>query len=156
MTSVDRPTPSPSPVGWTARRPSGKRSGKVPVEAKGDPAIDRITLTGLTATGFHGVFPQERREGQPFVVDVELELTVDTVSDQLANTVNYAEIAADVEAVVTSEPRNLIETVAGEIADRCLSHGRVDRVTVTVHKPKAPINQTFTDVSVTISRSRHV
>ncbi|GAA4890961.1 dihydroneopterin aldolase [Tessaracoccus lubricantis] len=126
------------------------------MEAKGVPTIDRITLSGLTATGFHGVFPQERREGQPFVVDVTLELDLDTVSDELANTVNYADVAADVEAVITGEPRDLIETVAGEIADRCLGHGRVDRVTVTVHKPRAPLTQTFSDVSVTISRSRHV
>ena len=52
--------------------------------------------------------------------------------------------------------RHLIETVAGEIASRCLSHGRVERVTVTVHKPQAPLTQSFSDVSVTISRSRHV
>lgn len=118
--------------------------------------IDRITLTGLTATGYHGVFPEERREGQPFVVDVVLELDLDTESDDLSNTVSYAEIAGEVEAVITGEPRNLIETVAGEVANRCLAHGKVGRVTVTVHKPRAPLSQTFADVSVTISRSRHV
>ncbi|AQP45963.1 dihydroneopterin aldolase [Tessaracoccus flavus] len=118
--------------------------------------IDAITITGLTATGFHGVFPEERREGQPFVVDVVLELPLETSSDDLADTVSYADIADDVEAVITGEPRNLIETVAGEIAERCLLRGRVDRVTVTVHKPRAPLSQTFADVSVTINRSRHV
>lgn len=124
------------------------------MEAKGVPTIDRIALTGLTANGFHGVFPEERRVGQPFVVDVVLELNVDTHSDELSSTVNYAEIADDVEAVITGEPVNLIETVAGEIANRCLSHGKVGSVTVTVHKPAAPLSQTFADVSVTISRSR--
>lgn len=124
------------------------------MEVKGVPAIDRITLTGLTATGYHGVFPEERREGQPFVVDVVLGLTLDTHSDDLSATVNYAEVAADVEAVITGEPYHLIETVAGAIAERCLTHGRVGSVTVTVHKPRAPLSQTFADVSVTISRSR--
>lgn len=102
------------------------------------------------------MFPEERREGQPFVVDVVLELPLETSSDDLADTVSYAEIADEVEAIITGEPRNLIETVAGEIADRCLSHGKVGRVTVTVHKPRAPLSQSFTDVAVTISRSRHV
>ena len=102
------------------------------------------------------MFPEERREGQPFVVDVVLELPLETSSDVLADTVSYAEIADEVEAIITGEPRNLIETVAGEIADRCLSHGKVGRVTVTVHKPRAPLSQSFTDVAVTISRSRHV
>ena len=118
--------------------------------------IDRINLTGLCATGYHGVFEHERRDGQLFVVDVELELDLDTTTDDLAATVSYAEIAADVESVITGQPRDLIETVAGEIASRCLAHGKVERVTVTVHKPQAPLTQTFADVSVTISRSRHV
>ncbi len=119
-------------------------------------SIDRITLTGLTATGFHGVFPDERREGQRFVVDVVLELPVETGTDALSDTVDYSAVAEAVEEVITGEPRDLIETVAGEIAARCLEHGRVERVTVTVHKPHAPLTQTFTDVAVTISRSRHV
>lgn len=100
------------------------------------------------------MFPEERREGQPFVVDVVLELPLETSTDDLADTVSYAGIADEVEAVITGEPRNLIETVAGEIAARCLTHGKVGRVTVTVHKPRAPLSQNFTDVAVTISRSK--
>ncbi|WP_353081445.1 dihydroneopterin aldolase [Tessaracoccus lapidicaptus] len=138
--------PAPSPDEPCARVES----------TEGSEEIDRITLTGLTATGYHGVFDHERRDGQPFVVDVVLELPVDTRSDDLATTVDYGAVARDVEDVITGEPRNLIETVAGEIAERCLAHGRVERVTVTVHKPSAPLSQTFTDVAVTISRSRHV
>lgn len=97
---------------------------------------------------------EERRDGQPFVVDVILELPLETTSDDLTDTVSYADIADEVEAVITGEPRDLIETVAGEIASRCLAHERVVRATVTVHKPSAPLTQTFADVSVTISRSR--
>lgn len=118
--------------------------------------IDSITLSGLTATGFHGVFPEERRDGQPFVVDVTMSLSVDTDSDSLATTVNYAEIAAAVEEIITGEPVNLVETVAGRIAQRCLEHPLVEEVSVTVHKPQAPLPQTFDDVAVTIHRSTHV
>lgn len=85
-----------------------------------------------------------------------LELPIITSTDELTDTVDYGVIAAMVESVITGEPRNLIETVAGEIADGCLRHGRVERVTVTVHKPRAPLPQTFADVAVTISRSRDV
>ncbi len=90
------------------------------------------------------------------MVDVELALDLDTTSDDLSRTVSYAEIAEQVEAVITGEPRDLIETVAGEIAQRCLMHNLVENVTVTVHKPQAPLTQNFADVSVTINRSRHV
>lgn len=117
--------------------------------------IDTITLKGISATGFHGVFPEERIAGATFVADVELGLPLETRSDELADTVNYAEIAAVVHDVLTGEPHNLIETVAGRIAEQCLGHdSRIELVTVTVHKPQAPVAQPFTDLSVTITRSR--
>ena len=108
--------------------------------------MDAINITGLVATGFHGVFPEERVEGQRFV---------DTQSDDLANTVNYAEIAGMIRTEVEGEPCQLIETLAGRIADRCLSHPLVQQVRVTVHKPQAPVPHEISDLSVTITRSSH-
>ncbi|MCC2594430.1 dihydroneopterin aldolase [Tessaracoccus sp. OS52] len=117
--------------------------------------MDSITLTGISATGFHGVHPEERRDGQLFVADVELGLDLETTSDDLADTVSYSEIAEVVEGVLTGVPHNLIETVAGLIAAKCLEYDeRVQTVRVTVHKPQAPVRQTFADLSVTITRSR--
>lgn len=117
--------------------------------------IDRISLRGISVRGHHGVFPAERRDGQLFVVDVDLHLRLETRSDSLADTVNYAEIAAIVEDVVAGEPCNLIETVAGRIADRVLRHApSVEQVQVVVHKPQAPVTQAFNDLFVTINRSQ--
>ncbi len=117
---------------------------------------DRVALLGLTARGRHGVFPAERRDGQPFVVDLTLRL--DTVaaatSDDLVDTVDYGALADDVIAIVEGEPVNLIETLAARIADRCLADPRVAGTQVTVHKPQAPVRHTFRDVAVTIDRSR--
>ncbi len=124
-------------------------------DAQEDTVIDRITITGLTAIGHHGVFPEERRDGQIFVVDVELLLALDTRSDDLTRTVNYAEVAEQVIEVITGEAFNLIETVAGLVADRCLAFDLVSGVVVTVHKPQAPVAQRFTDLSVTINRSKN-
>jgi len=115
--------------------------------------VDRITLTGIRAVGYHGVFEHERRDGQPFVVDVELHRPLDTTSDALAGTVNYAEVAQAVEDIITGRPRDLIETVAGDVANRCLGFPGVQSVCVTVHKPSAPLPQDFSDVAVTIRRS---
>ena len=117
--------------------------------------IDRISLTGIQARGFHGHLPEERTLGQVFIADITLDLCLDTISDDLADTVNYAEIADAVEEELAGEPCRLIETLAGRIARRCLAYAAVDSVTVTVHKPQAPLSQRFADVAVTISRSRH-
>ena len=116
--------------------------------------IDVISIEGLSGFGHHGVFPEERRDGQRFVVDVELGLEVETHCDDLGRTVNYAEVAVAVVAEIEGEPCQLIETLAGRIADRCLTQPLVQRVRVTVHKPEAPVPHEFTDISVTITRSR--
>ena len=117
---------------------------------------DRIGLSGLSVFGYHGVFPEERRDGQDFVVDVELELDLRPAarSDDVADTVHYGELAAALAAVVGGEPVDLLETLATRLADVCLADARVDAATVTVHKPQAPIPLTFADVHVTIRRVR--
>ena len=117
---------------------------------------DRITLTGIRATGYHGVYEHERREGQVFIADVVLELSLADAarSDDVADTVHYGEFADQVAAVLSGDPADLLETVAQRIADRALAYARVDAVEVTIHKPQAPITVPFDDVSVTIRRAR--
>ena len=117
---------------------------------------DRITLTGLTAYGRHGVFAFEREQGQDFVVDValDLDLTKPARSDDVLDTVHYGELAEALVRVIEGEPVNLIETLADRLLDVCLADERVQGATVTVHKPQAPIPHTFADVAVTVRRTR--
>ncbi len=117
---------------------------------------DEITITGIRARGFHGVYPEERREGQDFVADLtlSLDLAPAALSDNVADTVHYGELAETVAGILAGEPADLIETVAERIARAVLSHERVAHVSVTIHKPDAPIAVPFGDVSVTIRRSR--
>lgn len=116
---------------------------------------DRITLTGLTVFGHHGVFQHEKRDGQNFVVDVTiwLDLTRAVASDDLMETVHYGELAELAAGIIAGPPRDLIEAVAGEIADAVMARYPVHAAEVTVHKPSAPIPLSFTDVSVTVRRS---
>ena len=118
---------------------------------------DTISLTGLRVRGRHGVFEHERRDGQEFVIDAVLH--VDTrkaaASDELADTIDYGTLAQDLAAVVSGPPVRLIEVLADRLAGVCLTDARVERATVTVHKPSAPIPLTFQDVAVTITRGRY-
>ena len=115
-----------------------------------------IELHGIALHGFHGVLEHERREGQRFVVD--LVLGIDTApaaaSDDLSATVDYGSLALSVKAAVESDPVDLIETLAQRISDVCLLDSRVEWVRVTVHKPDAPIDASFRDVALTITRSK--
>lgn len=118
--------------------------------------MDEITLTGLTVFGHHGVFDFEREQGQEFTIDVTLRLDVRpaSASDDVLNTVHYGELAEALALIVEGEPVNLIETLAERLAVACLADKRVASTSVTVHKPHAPINRTFSDVAVTVHRSR--
>ncbi|MBM7417084.1 dihydroneopterin aldolase [Rhodococcus sp. BP-349] len=117
---------------------------------------DRIELRGLTVRGNHGVFDHEKRDGQDFLVDlvVHMDLAPAAASDDLTKTAHYGELAEAAAAVIAGPSRDLIETVASEIADGVLTDPRVERVEVTLHKPSAPIPLTFTDVAVVVTRSR--
>jgi dihydroneopterin aldolase len=116
---------------------------------------DRITLSGLVLFGHHGVFAHEKREGQEFVVDITLwlDLSAAVSSDDLMTTVDYGELAQIASDIVTGTGRDLIEAVAGDIADTIMRTYPVHAAEVTVHKPSAPIPLTFADVAVTIRRS---
>ncbi|WP_243062210.1 dihydroneopterin aldolase [Humibacter sp. RRB41] len=116
---------------------------------------DRITLTGLRVRAHHGVFEFEREQGQDFVIDVTawLDLGPAARGDELAATVHYGELAEAVTDAVTSDPVDLIETVAERVARVVLSFP-AERTEVTVHKPDAPISVPFGDVAVTVVRDR--
>ncbi len=118
---------------------------------------DRIELKGIEAFGFHGVFAEERRNGQVFYADIHAELDLEPASnsDDLADTVDYGAIVDLVIEDIESEPCQLIEHLGGRIADRILfEFHKINKVAVTIHKPSAPVNGSVLDIAVTIERNR--
>jgi dihydroneopterin aldolase len=111
---------------------------------------DRIVLKGVRAFGYHGVLPHERPNGQEFIVDLEVETSFDECadSDDVTDTVNYANLAQIAHDAIVGPAFNLIEKLADVIARKCLQLDGVERVCVTVHKPFAPIEVPFDNVSV--------
>ena len=129
-----------------------QRRSTGPVEA----GRDRISLTGISAFGHHGVFDSERKQGQRFVVDVSctLDLSAAASTDDLGQTIDYGALAQAVAADVERDPLNLIEALADRIALTCLRYDAIQCVEVTVHKPQAPMPVDVTDVTVTLTRSK--
>jgi dihydroneopterin aldolase len=126
-----------------------------PMRSASGRLLDQIRLSGVTARGTHGVFDFERREGQDFTVDVVLhtDISAAAATDDLTRTTHYGELAVTVADLVRGDPVDLIETLAERISGVCLLDDRVEWARVTVHKPGAPIDATFTDVTLTITRS---
>lgn len=116
--------------------------------------LDRIALRGIRVAATHGVYPVERVEPQPFVVDATCWISRSDHADALATTVDYAALAAALAEEVRRDPVDLIETLAERLAARCLAEPLVRRVEITVHKPEAAMDVDVDDVAVTIRRSR--
>lgn len=113
---------------------------------------DRIEIMGVRGFGYHGVLESERRDGQEFIVDIVLGVSLDNLDDDLDGTIDYSVVAERAHAVIVGEPFQLIETVAQRIVEACAGVGPVEFMEVAVHKPSAPISVPFDDVVVRIRR----
>ena len=116
---------------------------------------DQIRVTGIKAFGYHGVLPHEATIGQEFTVDllVTLDLRAASLSDDLNETINYADLAKIAHDNIVGDRVQLIERLAGRIAEEISSaYSQITSVSVTVHKPHAPVTVDFEDISVTITR----
>ncbi|MGG3915537.1 dihydroneopterin aldolase [Rossellomorea vietnamensis] len=119
--------------------------------------MDKILLNEMEFYGYHGVFQEENKLGQRFRVSVELHLDLrkSGQSDQLEDSVNYAEVYSITKGVVEGEPRNLVEAVAEDISSRILeTFDAVKSCKITLIKPDPPIPGHYRSVAVEINRSR--
>ena len=112
-----------------------------------------IEIIGLEVFAHHGVHDFERRDGQPFLFDIRLVgPPASQDSDLLEDTLDYGVVCDRVVELAGAGPYNLIERLAAVIADDLLERFPASSVSVTVHKPKAPIGHPFADVRVTVTR----
>ncbi|MPM08939.1 Dihydroneopterin aldolase [bioreactor metagenome] len=118
--------------------------------------MDKISVTGLSVEACHGLLDFERVAPQPFVIDLALFGDFAACrTDAIEDTVNYAGAADLARRVVRENSFFLIERLAGAIAKELLeAFPLIKRVQVTVHKPKAPVEGEFSDISVEIERER--
>ena len=118
---------------------------------------DRIFINGLALHAYHGVMAHEAKVGQSFTVDLELDIDLSAAarSDKVVDTVSYDKVVDCAAQAFCAQRFRLIEAAAGRVADAILAKfPRVRSVTVTIHKPHAPIAATFSDVGVTLVRAR--
>ena len=118
---------------------------------------DRIFVKGLALHAYHGVMPHEGKVGQPFVLDLVLEIDLSEASrtDQLKHTVSYELLVRTASEAFCARRYRLVEAAGGAVADAVLDcYPQVRSIRITVRKPHAPIAATFDDVGVTITRAR--
>ncbi len=117
---------------------------------------DLILLNDISLYGYHGILPEERQRGQEFIVTVEMEVNFKGIgaTDNIEDTVNYADVIEKIKAVVEGQAYNLLETVAEKISEEILSFPKVVGVKTTVGKPRPPLSVITSGVAVTVYRRR--
>ncbi|RDI38437.1 dihydroneopterin aldolase [Falsibacillus pallidus] len=119
--------------------------------------MDKIHVHDMEFYGYHGVFPEETKLGQRFRVDltVELDLKKAGETDDLEESVNYADLYNTCKEIVEGDPCKLVETVAEKIAGKILGNfPKIQTVALKVIKPDPPIPGHYKSVAVEIVRGR--
>jgi dihydroneopterin aldolase len=119
-----------------------------------DELMDEIRIEGIKGFGYHGLFPEEKQNGQEFIVDVAIhtDLSIAGENDDIAATIDYGAVASRVKGLIETDSYDLIERLATVIAETLKSEFSILNLSVTVHKPNAPVDIDFKDISVTIRR----
>jgi len=94
-----------------------------------------VELEGLEVFGRHGVLEDERRDGRNFFYDISLQVSEAALSDRLEDAVDYREVAACVQEISDGKQFQLIEALAGAVADAIVERFPVEHVRVRVRKP---------------------
>lgn len=119
--------------------------------------MDRMVLKRMVFYGYHGVYPEENKLGQKYFVDLDLRMDLSRAAqtDDVDDTINYAEIHALVKNIVEGPPVKLIETLTANIASTLLgTYTSIINITVSVTKPNPPFDITFDGVTVEMRRQR--
>lgn len=120
--------------------------------------MSAIDIKGLEVTACHGVAPQEKTNPQPFFFDISIECDTSSAakSDDVNDTVNYAEVCEIVTRFCKQNTFNLIERLAHGAAFTIVrKYAKISAAEVTVHKPQAPVGLPFSDISVTARAERN-
>lgn len=119
--------------------------------------LDKIIVKGLNLFAYHGVNPEEKENGQNFIIDLEyyVDITNACQNDNIDDTVSYAKVVKTVRKAFTQEKYDLIEKAAQVVADAVLNDfDKIYRVDITLKKPQAPVSAQFDYMAVSISRER--
>jgi dihydroneopterin aldolase len=111
-----------------------------------------IELHGVEVFGYHGALDEERRTGQPFLFDVTLRLAAEPTSDDLAETVDYRDVAACIREVSDRGHFHLLETLAAAVADELMTLFPISAVRVRVRKPQVELELPVEFSAVTVER----
>lgn len=119
--------------------------------------MDKIIIKDLKIFAYHGVNPEEKEDGQSFVLDIDLGVDISKPcrTDDVSDTVSYAKVIKTVTRVFTAEKYDLIERAAQVVCDSVFDeYPAVEEIRLLLKKPEAPMKADFSFVAVELNRKR--
>lgn len=120
--------------------------------------MEQIIVEGLEVFGYHGVYEQEKEEGQIFVVNCWIDTSFAGAihSDDLSNTVDYGNVCLFIKKYFAENAHDLLEKVADELATSIMyAFPGVQKLVLEIKKPHAPIPMEFANVGVKVEKAWH-
>jgi dihydroneopterin aldolase len=138
-----------SDIGWSERRMQHDRQ-------IGASRSDQIEICGLEVFAYHGAYASEQVQGQRFRLDIVLDVDMHIAArtDELRDALDYSRVVDDVAHVVRATRFHLLEALASRIADHLLGYPRVAATVVRITKPDVELNESVSEVAVTVRRAR--
>lgn len=125
---------------------------------KGGRQMDEIRIDNLEVYAYHGVYPEETQNGQPFFINAVLYTDTRAAGqkDNLKLATNYGEVCRFINQFMKDNTYRLIEAAAENLARELLQEfSLINSLDLEIRKPKAPIGLPFESVSVKINRGWH-
>ncbi|MBW7998398.1 MAG: dihydroneopterin aldolase [Candidatus Glassbacteria bacterium] len=118
--------------------------------------MDRLTLSGMKFYSHSGLFSFEKDVGQLFEIDVDcyVDLAKAARTDKVGDTVNYPLLFQAVKKIMEHSSFNLMERLAGEIAETALRDFPIRKITVRCRKPRVPVKGFIDYAEVEICREK--
>ena len=116
-----------------------------------------LFIDNLEVFANHGLFEEENKLGQKFIFDIECELNYKNAmfSDEMTDSISYADIAEVVVKTATTNTFNLLERLAGEILKNIFTEfPQIENINLKINKPGAPIKYHFEKCGVEVKLSR--
>lgn len=115
--------------------------------------MDMIKIVGLRVYAYHGVKEEEKRKGQPFILDIDIKADLSSArqSDDVNDTINYSDVTKCAVRTMLAEKNDLIERAAERVVQAILAQFPAEEVTVTLKKPRAPVGADFEYMAVVVS-----
>ena len=124
---------------------------------KGQQLIGKIRINNMAFNTYNGVFAEEKKLGQKIEIDCEMDYPIETMvkTDELEETVSYADVYETIAEFVAHHNYNLIESLANNLQHELFkTYPMLNGIRLRIRKYSVPIAGIFDNVEIEVAGSK--